>query len=78
MSNAGLAKTLFKILVASEVAGVFAAYYFYYKMDTSQEFRNRINKETPSILEVYYKCNEMAGVYGKRERDIQAWSTRAD
>lgn len=30
------------------------------------------------FLPVYYKSNEWAGVYGIRERDHEAWSSRQD
>ncbi|KAM3861595.1 protein CEBPZOS-like [Diretmus argenteus] len=73
-----LAKKLFKGLVALELLGVFGAYALFHKMNTSQEFRNTMNRRFPSVLEVYYQSNEWAGVHGVRERDHQAWSAEQD
>ncbi|XP_062323288.1 protein CEBPZOS-like [Osmerus eperlanus] len=69
------AKRLFKGLVILEVVGVIGAYGLFHKMNTSQDFRNSMNRMLPSVLEVYYKSNEMAGIYGIRESDTAAWST---
>ncbi|XP_045551579.1 protein CEBPZOS [Salmo salar] len=74
---APLAKRLFKGVVLLEVAGVLGAYGLFYKMNTSQDFRNSMNNMLPSVLEVYYKSNEYAGVYGIREKDLEDWSKKA-
>ncbi|CDQ68541.1 protein CEBPZOS [Oncorhynchus tshawytscha] len=73
---APLARRLFKGVVLLEVAGVLGAYGLFYKMNTSQDFRNRMNNMLPSVLEVYYKSNEYAGVYGIREKDLEDWSKK--
>nr|XP_046147218.1 protein CEBPZOS-like [Oncorhynchus gorbuscha]XP_046147219.1 protein CEBPZOS-like [Oncorhynchus gorbuscha] len=73
---APLARRLFKGVVLLEVAGVLGAYSLFYKMNTSQDFRNRMNNMLPSVLEVYYKSNEYAGVYGIREKDLEDWSKK--
>ncbi|XP_046877661.1 protein CEBPZOS-like [Hypomesus transpacificus] len=70
------AKRLFKGLVILEVVGVIGAYGLFHKMNTSQDFRNSMNRTLPSVLEVYYKSNETAGIYGIRESDTAAWSTK--
>ncbi|XP_069811520.1 protein CEBPZOS [Dendropsophus ebraccatus] len=67
---------LFKGVLALELAGVVGAYLLYFRMDSSQDFRHTMNRRLPSILEVYYKSNEWAGVHGIRERDAQAWEAR--
>ncbi|KAL0967280.1 hypothetical protein UPYG_G00250240 [Umbra pygmaea] len=74
---APLAKTLFKGLILLELAGVMGAYVLYYQMNSSQDFRNSMNNRLPSVLEVYYKSNEYAGVYGIREKDLEDWSKKA-
>ncbi|KAH0622555.1 hypothetical protein JD844_024952 [Phrynosoma platyrhinos] len=56
--NPQLAKKIFKGVLLLECLGVAGAYALYYKMDTNQ---------------VYYKSNEWAGVYGKREQDQETW-----
>ncbi|XP_053158865.1 protein CEBPZOS [Hemicordylus capensis] len=71
--NPHLAKRLFKGILLMEVLGVFGAYMLYYKMDNNQDFRKKMNRRYPSILEVYYKCNEWSGNYGIRETDQDAW-----
>ncbi|XP_026197311.1 protein CEBPZOS [Anabas testudineus] len=73
-----LAKKLMKGVIALELLGVVGAYSLFHMMNNSQDFRNTMNRRFPSILEVYYKSNEWAGVYGIRERDHEAWSTRRD
>ncbi|KAJ6664751.1 hypothetical protein lerEdw1_006324 [Lerista edwardsae] len=71
--NRPLAKKIFKGILVMEVLGVVGAYMLYYNMDTSQDFRQKMNRRCPSILEVYYKCNEWSGIYGIKERDQEAW-----
>ncbi|XP_069787070.1 protein CEBPZOS-like [Narcine bancroftii] len=71
-----IARRLFKGVVLLEVAGVIGAYWLFHRMNTSQEFRYKVNGRFPSILEVYYKSNEWAGIYGTREMDKETWSSR--
>ncbi|XP_062980354.1 protein CEBPZOS [Elgaria multicarinata webbii] len=71
--NPHLGKKIFKGIVFMELLGVFGAYGLYFKMDRSQDFRQKMNRRFPSILEVYYKCNEWSGIYGIRERDQETW-----
>ncbi|XP_037541966.1 protein CEBPZOS-like [Nematolebias whitei] len=73
---APLAKKLFKGIIVLELLGLFGAYDLYQRMNTSQDFRNTMNKRFPSVLEVFYCSNEMAGVYGIRERDHEDWSAK--
>ncbi|XP_071394845.1 protein CEBPZOS-like [Centroberyx affinis] len=73
-----LAKKLFKGVIALELLGVFGAYGLFHKMNTSQDFRNTMNRRFPSVLEVYYQSNEWAGIYGLRERDREAWAAKHD
>ncbi|XP_054831874.1 protein CEBPZOS [Eublepharis macularius] len=68
-----LAKKIFKGVLVLEMLGVGGAYMLYYKMDTSQDFRQKMNRRYPSILEVYYKCNEWSGIYGLKEKDQETW-----
>ncbi|XP_053568508.1 protein CEBPZOS [Bombina bombina] len=70
------AKKIFKGFILLEVAGVIGAYALFHKMNRSQDFRYTMNKRFPSVLEVFYKSNEWAGVYGIREQDAVTWSTR--
>ncbi|KAE8601596.1 hypothetical protein XENTR_v10013732 [Xenopus tropicalis] len=72
------AKKIFKGIVFLEVAGVFGAYALFHKMNVSQDFRHTMNRRFPSVLEVYYKSNEWAGIYGIRENDAEAWTTKKD
>ncbi|XP_073413696.1 protein CEBPZOS [Dendrobates tinctorius] len=68
--------TFVKSVLALELAGVVGAYLLYFKMDSSQDFRHTMNRRFPSILEVYYKSNDWAGVQGVRERDALTWETK--
>ncbi|XP_049340652.1 protein CEBPZOS [Astyanax mexicanus] len=68
------ARKIFKGVIFLEVAGVFAAYGLFLKMNSSRDFRGTMNKYLPSVLEVFYKANEWSGVYGIREADQDAWS----
>uniref|UniRef100_A0A3P8T5D9 CEBPZ opposite strand n=1 Tax=Amphiprion percula TaxID=161767 RepID=A0A3P8T5D9_AMPPE len=73
-----LAKKLMKGVIVAELLGVFGVYGLFHMMNNSQDFRNIMNKRFPSILEVYYKSNEWAGVYGIRERDHEVWSAKQE
>ncbi|XP_068565191.1 protein CEBPZOS-like [Cebidichthys violaceus] len=73
-----LAKKLMKGVIALELLGVFGAYALFHKMNNSQDFRNTMNRRLPSVLEVYYRSNEWAGVHGIRERDHEAWSVKQE
>ncbi|XP_039604033.1 protein CEBPZOS-like [Polypterus senegalus] len=73
-----LARKLFKGILIAEVLGVFGAYWLFHKMNTSQDFRNTMNKKFPSILQIYYKSNELAGIYGIKEKDEEAWSYKKE
>ncbi|XP_061667596.1 protein CEBPZOS-like [Syngnathoides biaculeatus] len=70
-----LAKKLMKVVIVAELLGVFGVYALFHTMNTNQDFRSTMKRRFPSILEVYYKSNELAGVYGVRERDQLDWST---
>nr|DBA26817.1 TPA: hypothetical protein GDO54_011027 [Pyxicephalus adspersus] len=72
------AKKVFKGVLFLELAGLFGVYVLYHKMDSSQDFRYTMNRRLPSVLEVYYKSNEWAGMHGKREKDAEAWRTKID
>ncbi|XP_037100716.1 protein CEBPZOS-like [Syngnathus acus] len=74
---APLAKRLMKGIIVVELLGVFGAYGLFHAMNTSQDFRSTMKKRFPSILEVYYKSNELAGVTGVRLRDQLDWETDA-
>ncbi|KAJ8389387.1 hypothetical protein AAFF_G00120950 [Aldrovandia affinis] len=71
-----IARKIFKGVILLEVAGVFGAYFLFQKMNTSRDFRNTMNRKLPSVLEVFYKSNEWAGIHGIRESDQDAWSTK--
>ncbi|KAM6906627.1 protein CEBPZOS-like [Lycodopsis pacificus] len=73
-----LAKKLMKGLIALELLGVFGAYGLFHKMNSSQDFRNTMNRRFPSVLEVYYRSNEWAGVHGIREKDHDARSLKQE
>ncbi|RVE56096.1 hypothetical protein OJAV_G00232770 [Oryzias javanicus] len=73
-----LAKRLLKAVIVLELAGVFGAYALFHKMNSSQDFRNTMNKRFPSVLEVYYQSNEWAGIHGIREQDHKAWSGKQE
>ncbi|XP_047378257.1 protein CEBPZOS [Sciurus carolinensis] len=68
-----LAKKIFKGILVAELMGVFGAYFLFNKMNTSQDFRQTMNKKFPFILEVYYKSIEQAGMYGIRKQDQEKW-----
>ncbi|XP_012729801.2 protein CEBPZOS isoform X2 [Fundulus heteroclitus] len=71
-----LARKLMKGVIAVEVLGVLGAYALFHRMNNSSEFRNTMSNRFPSVLEVYYRSNEWAGVYGTRERDQEAWAAK--
>ncbi|XP_034017545.1 protein CEBPZOS-like [Thalassophryne amazonica] len=71
-----VAVKLMKAVIFAEVIGVFCAYGLFQKMDSSRDFRKMMNCRFPSILEVYYKSNEWAGIYGIRETDRKAWTAK--
>lgn len=73
-----LAKRLMKGLIALELLGVFGAYALFHTMNSSQDFRGTMNRRFPSVLEVYYRSNEWAGIYGIRERDREVWAAKQD
>ncbi|KAM4528726.1 protein CEBPZOS-like isoform 2-T2 [Fundulus diaphanus] len=73
-----LARKLMKGVMVVEVLGVLGAYVLFHRMNNSPEFRNTMSNKFPSVLEVYYRSNEWAGVYGIRERDQEAWSAKRD
>ncbi|XP_051908241.1 protein CEBPZOS-like [Hippocampus zosterae] len=74
---APLAKKWMKGIIVIELLGVFGAYALFHAMNTSQDFRSTMKRRFPSILEVYYKSNELAGEYGVRQRDQLDWATDA-
>ncbi|XP_063774049.1 protein CEBPZOS isoform X3 [Pseudophryne corroboree] len=69
-------KNIFKGVILLELAGVVGVYLLYHKIDSSQDFRHTMNRRLPSVLEVYYKSNEWAGIQGLREKDALAWNTK--
>ncbi|KAM4712900.1 protein CEBPZOS-like isoform 1-T2 [Anableps anableps] len=73
-----LARKLMKGVMAVELLGVVGAYFLFHRMNSSAEFRNTMSQRFPSVLEVYYRSNEWAGIYGIRERDQEAWSAKRD
>uniref|UniRef100_A0A8D0HQL6 CEBPZ opposite strand n=1 Tax=Sphenodon punctatus TaxID=8508 RepID=A0A8D0HQL6_SPHPU len=68
-----VAKNILKGVLVLELLGLAGTYLLYYRLDSSQDFRYKMNQRCPSILEVYYKSNEWAGVHGKRDRDQEQW-----
>ncbi|XP_042637480.1 protein CEBPZOS [Orycteropus afer afer] len=68
-----LAKKIFKGVLVIELLGVFGAYFLFHKMNTSQDFRQTMNKKFPFILEVYYKSIEQSGMHGIRAQDQEKW-----
>lgn len=69
-----VSKRLLKAVIVVELLGVFGAYGLFHWMNNSQDFRSKMNRRFPSVLEAYYLSNEWAGVHGARERDREAWS----
>nr|XP_020643887.1 protein CEBPZOS [Pogona vitticeps] len=66
-------RNIIKGIIIVEGFGLWAAYLLYFNMDKSQDFREKMKRRFPFILEVYYKSNEWAGIYGKREEDKEMW-----
>lgn len=62
-----------KGVLLAELLGVFGAYALFQAMDRSQDFRRTVSDKCPTVLEVYYRSHEWAGVPGIRERDRQSW-----
>ncbi|XP_070590205.1 protein CEBPZOS [Erythrolamprus reginae] len=67
---------LLKKIIALEIIGVLGAYTLYFKMKSSEDFRQKMKRRCPSVLEVYYKSNEWAGIYGLKEIDEEKWLTK--
>ncbi|XP_068928329.1 protein CEBPZOS [Petaurus breviceps papuanus] len=76
LPNESLARKIFKGVLALELLGITGAYLLFNKMNTNQDFRHTMSKRFPLILEVYYKSNEWAGLYGIREHDQEEWLNR--
>ncbi|XP_075604970.1 protein CEBPZOS [Balearica regulorum gibbericeps] len=72
-SAAAMARRVVTGLLLLEAAGLLGALLLYRAMDRSQDFRYKMQKRFPSILEVYYKSNEWSGIHGIRENDQMAW-----
>nr|XP_025046608.1 protein CEBPZOS isoform X2 [Pelodiscus sinensis] len=64
---------IFKGVLLFEMVGLLGAYFLYYRMDKNQDFRHKMNMRFPSVLELYYKSNEWAGIHGIREKDQLKW-----
>ncbi|XP_028296440.1 protein CEBPZOS [Gouania willdenowi] len=73
-----VARRLMKGVMVAELLGVFGVYALFHMMNSSRDFRSSMNRRFPSILEVYYRSNEWAGIYGIRESDLQDWSHKQD
>ncbi|XP_061563450.1 protein CEBPZOS-like [Cololabis saira] len=73
---ADVARRMMKGVIVVELLGVIGAYALFHKMNDSRDFRSTVSRRFPSILEVYYQSNEWAGVYGVREQDQEAWSSK--
>ncbi|XP_044516901.1 protein CEBPZOS isoform X2 [Gracilinanus agilis] len=71
-----ISRKIFKGILALELVGITGAFFLFNKMNTSQDFRHTMSKRFPFILEVYYKSNEWAGLYGIREHDQEKWLSR--
>ncbi|XP_027309690.2 protein CEBPZOS [Anas acuta] len=70
---AAMRRRLLAGLVALEAAALGGVLLLYRAMDSSRDFRYTMQKRFPSILEVYYKSNEWAGIHGIKENDQMAW-----
>ncbi|XP_029795812.1 protein CEBPZOS-like [Suricata suricatta] len=64
---------IFKGVLVGELVNVFGEHFLFYKMNTSQNFRQTMSKKFPVILDVYYKSIEPSGMYGVREQDQKKW-----
>ncbi|XP_053315360.1 protein CEBPZOS [Spea bombifrons] len=73
-----VARKIFRGVLLLEVVGVVGAYGLFHKMNGSQDFRCTMKRRFPSILEVYYKSNEWAGIYGIREQDAETWAAKGN
>ncbi|XP_075993395.1 protein CEBPZOS-like [Genypterus blacodes] len=63
-------------LLVLELLGLMGAYGLFHRMNTSTDLRNSMKSKFPSLLEVYYKSNEWAGIHGIRERDRENWAAK--
>ncbi|KAL5008600.1 hypothetical protein ScPMuIL_014181 [Solemya velum] len=70
--KSGLATSL-KYLLYAEVAAIGASYFLWHKMNTSRDFRHKMHKSFPSILNGYYYIGEKFGDYPTRILDYKAW-----
>ncbi|XP_061424610.1 protein CEBPZOS [Lethenteron reissneri] len=62
-----------KGVLLAELLGLVGVYCLYFKMDGSQDFRYKVHKRVPLVLEAYYKSNEWSGKEGQRLLDQYAW-----
>ncbi|KAG5276598.1 hypothetical protein AALO_G00107520 [Alosa alosa] len=72
------ARKIFKGVLFLELAAVFGVYGLFHAMNSSRDFRGTMNRRFPSVLDLYYKSNEWAGIYGLRETDQEAWSAKKE
>ncbi|KAL2081845.1 hypothetical protein ACEWY4_021663 [Coilia grayii] len=72
------ARKLFKGVLVFEFAAICGVYALFHAMNSSRDFRSTMNRRLPSVLELYYKSNEWAGIYGIRELDQAAWSAKKE
>ncbi|KAK6180645.1 hypothetical protein SNE40_008654 [Patella caerulea] len=61
-----------KVGIAIELAFFGGSYLLWRQMNSSQDFRRRMYKKYPSVLNAYYWVGERTG-YQTREMDYKTW-----
>lgn len=67
-----------KMVFAAEFACFAAAYTVWYWMNTDRNFRHKIYKNYPSVLNTYYWTVEKAGRPEIRENDYYVWGLKKE
>ncbi|XP_023599499.1 protein CEBPZOS-like [Myotis lucifugus] len=68
-----LATELFTGALVAECVGIWGAYVLFNKMNTSQDFKQRMSKKFPFISEDDYKSIEHSAIRGIRKEDQEKW-----
>ncbi|XP_077993983.1 protein CEBPZOS-like [Glandiceps talaboti] len=62
-----------RVVLAAEAVVFFGAYYVFHKMNTNQDYRQKMHTKHPMVLEAFYKSAEWGGIKDTRQNDYKAW-----
>ncbi|XP_019382284.1 PREDICTED: protein CEBPZOS isoform X1 [Gavialis gangeticus] len=72
------AQNVFRVLVVLNTTVVCATVGTFWRINQSQDFRRKMHKVFPYMLEAYYIFQEAGGYYGIREKDEMEWLSRKE